>query len=181
MKQRETELRNQLIKRSKDPNDDNGSMSSTHSDDSGFSTSPSPVNGTSADETLTSPIIVEQTTVIPTVVVKQKKEFIPTRTSGFNVPRQMNPLVRTMSTPQIFTPSTGRRFNAAPVQKGLMQKFIAARGRLSTTKNTQSNQLGVGGGSGGGNNVNQQHHHNHQKNSVRQENKDACIEECSDY
>lgn len=38
-----------------------------------------------------------------------------------------------MSTPQIFIP--GARFNVNPAQKGIMQRFIASRGRIGTPTN----------------------------------------------
>lgn len=92
-------------------------MSTTHSDDSGFSTSPSPVNGQSAEPEN-----------------KNAMNFIPTRTIGFNVPRKTtnNVLARTLSTPQIFQPAPVRRFNGPAAQKGIMQKFIASRGKINS-------------------------------------------------
>lgn len=117
--QRERELRTQLIKRSSSKDNANeDAMSTTHSDDSGFSTSPSPVNGHSAEPEN-----------------KNTLSFMPTRTIGFNVPRQTNVLMRTVSTPQIFQPAPVRRFNGPAAQKGIMQKFIASRGKLATNNN----------------------------------------------
>lgn len=118
--QRERELRTQIIKRSS-PKDaaNEDALSTTHSDDSGFSTSPSPVNGVSAEETKPNNLT-----------------FVPTRTIGFNVPRQANILTRTVSTPQIYAPAPVRRFNGPAAQKGIMQKFIASRGKLNANGQT---------------------------------------------
>lgn len=95
-------------------------MSSSHSDDSGLSISSSPVNGAPANE----PIKIRKT-----------GNFGPARlnsTPANGNHQGFNPLMRTMSTPHIFPSSVPvRRFTTNPVQKGIMQKFIAARGRLA--------------------------------------------------
>lgn len=102
-------------------NDD--AMSTTHSDDSGFSTSPSPVNGQSSDETKEKPLDFTKNTIdYDNIELGHQKTQI---------------LFRTMSTPQIYTPSV-RRFNGPSVQKGIMAKFIASRGKIAANKTAGS-------------------------------------------
>lgn len=92
-------------------------LDETHSDDSGFSTSSSPVNGTPAIE----------------------KKYI--RPNGYNIipsPPPQKLLIRTMSTPQIFQPQ--RRFTFNPSQKGIMQRFISTRGKMIAAQQQQKQQ-----------------------------------------
>lgn len=104
-------------------------MSSSHSDDSGLSISSSPVNGAPANEP---------------IKIRKSGTFGPARlnsTPANGNHQHFNPLMRTMSTPHIFPSSTPsvRRFTTNPVQKGIMQKFIAARGRLAGSNGNQTN------------------------------------------
>lgn len=85
------------------------SLEEAHSDDSGFSASSSPVNGVSASS--------------------EKRYVRPNGYSSVPTPPPQKLLVRAMSTPQIFTPNS-RRFSFNTPQKGIMQRFIASRGRL---------------------------------------------------
>lgn len=81
-----------------------------HSDDSGISASSSPINGTSAN---TKPAYIRPSSYSVSAKLPQQKF-----------------LLRASSTPQITL--TGRRFNISPAQKGIMQRFIASRGKLGT-------------------------------------------------
>lgn len=102
-------------------------MSSSHSDDSGLSISSSPVNGAPAEP----------------IKIRKSGNFGPARLNSTPAGnhQSFNPLMRTMSTPHIFPSSTTsvRRFTTNPVQKGIMQKFIAARGRLAGSNGNQTN------------------------------------------
>lgn len=101
--------------------------SSSHSDDSGLSISSSPVNGAPANEP---------------IKVRKSGNFGTARlmSTPVNGNQQFNPLIRTMSTPHIFPSSASvRRFTTNPVQKGIMQKFIASRGRLAGSNGKQTN------------------------------------------
>lgn len=122
---REQELRQGH--RLNDSNDD--CLSSANSDDSGLSLSPSPVHSPSVSN------------------LKDKLEAASNQLNGTNghdsttaalangnrqfILPQSNALTRARSTPQLFQISPNRRFNVNPNQRGLMQKFIASRGRLS--------------------------------------------------
>lgn len=107
-------------------------LSSANSDDSGLSLSPSPVhspsvsnlkdkieaqaasnqmNGTNGHDALTNGTRQQQ----------QQQFILP----------QSKSLTRARSTPQLFQISPNRRFNPNPNQRGIMQKFIASRGRLN--------------------------------------------------
>lgn len=104
-------------------------MSSSHSDDSGLSISSSPVNGAPANE----PIKIRKSGTFGAARINS------TPANGNH--QNFNPLMRTMSTPHIFPSSTPsvRRFTTNPVQKGIMQKFIASRGRLAGSNGNQTN------------------------------------------
>uniref|UniRef100_A0A182QGM7 A-kinase anchor protein 2 C-terminal domain-containing protein n=1 Tax=Anopheles farauti TaxID=69004 RepID=A0A182QGM7_9DIPT len=112
-----------------DLNDDN--LSTGNSDDSGLSLSPTPVHSPSVSN------------------LKDKLEQ-----NGKDEEQQRRPytilpnpkvLTRARSTPQLFHTSTPpRRFNPNPNQRGIMQKFIAARGRLSKLAANGGGQMGPG-------------------------------------
>lgn len=89
----------------------------THSDDSGISASSSPVNGTSSNT--------------------NERKYI--RPNSYSVIKPNPPpqklLTRASSTPQINLP--GRRFNISPAQKGIMQRFIASRGKIGAPPSPQ--------------------------------------------
>lgn len=128
---REQELRQGH--RLNDSNDD--CISSANSDDSGLSLSPSPIH---------SPSVAN---------LKDKLEAASNQINGTNghdgataltngsrqfILPQSNALTRARSTPQLFQISPHRRFNVNPNQRGLMQKFIASRGRLSKLASTNN-------------------------------------------
>ncbi|XP_053678380.1 uncharacterized protein LOC128728758 [Anopheles nili] len=107
-----------------DLNDD--SLSSGNSDDSGLSLSPTPVHSPSVSN-------------LKDKLEQNGKEEKPRR--PYALP-QTKALTRARSTPQLFHTSTPpRRFNPNPNHRGIMQKFIASRGRLS--------KLAVAGGQTG--------------------------------
>ncbi|XP_061512087.1 uncharacterized protein LOC4577649 [Anopheles gambiae] len=124
-----TEERNGL-----DLNDDN--LSSGNSDDSGLSLSPTPVHSPSVSN-------------LKDKLEQNGKEMAHQRRAeeqqrrAFILPSPKT-LTRARSTPQLFHTSTPpRRFNPNPNHRGIMQKFIASRGRLS--------KLAANGGAGGHN------------------------------
>lgn len=95
-------------------NTQNDSVSG-HSDDSGVSSASSPINGVSTNGVKESKYIRSNT-------------VNPTSTKLYATSN----LTRTMSTPQIFVPT---RFNMSSGQKGLMQRFIASRGKFALGNN----------------------------------------------
>lgn len=107
-------------------------LSSANSDDSGLSLSPSPVH---------SPSVSNLKDKIEAQAASNLQQINGTNgttttlmtngtTRQFMMP-QSNSLTRARSTPQLFQISPNRRFNVNPNQRGIMQKFIASRGRLN--------------------------------------------------
>lgn len=130
----EVARREQELRRGHQLNDSNDDcLSSTNSDDSGLSLSPSPVHSPSVSN------------------LKDKIEAASNQINGTNghdvlpngnrqfILAQSNALTRARSTPQLFQISPNRRFNVNPNQRGLMQKFIASRGRLSKLASNNNN------------------------------------------
>lgn len=118
---REQELRQGH--RLNDSNDD--CLSSTNSDDSGLSLSPSPVHSPSVSN-LKGKIEAasNQRNMINShdALTNENRQFVLAHSKA---------LTRARSTPQLFQISPHRRFNMNPNHRGIMQKFIASRGRLS--------------------------------------------------
>lgn len=98
------------------------------SDDSGISSSPSPVNGQSANTTST-PKYIRSNTVQNTIGASK----VPSA-SMLSLK-----LSRTVSTPQIHV--SGTRFNMQPAKKGIMERFIASRGKITTAHATSTNGM----------------------------------------
>lgn len=131
---REQELRQGH--RLNDSNDD--CLSSANSDDSGLSLSPSPVHSPSVSN------------------LKDKIEAASNQINGTNghdaltngnrqfILPHSKALTRARSTPQLFQISPNRRFNPNPNQRGIMQKFIASRGRLNKIHTTPSSNISIG-------------------------------------
>lgn len=96
----------------KDSNEQLDDNLSGHSDDSGFSAASSPINGTSSN--------------------RQSSKFI--RQNGFQAATAALPkqkiLTRAQSTPLIFS-GPPPRLAFSSTQKGIMQRFIASRGKLA--------------------------------------------------
>lgn len=86
--------------------------SSAQSDDSGVSSASSPINGVSTN------VVAKESKYIRSNTIN------PTSTKLYATSN----LTRTLSTPQIFMPT---RFNMSSGQKGLMQRFIASRGKFA--------------------------------------------------
>lgn len=115
-----------------DSNDD--CLSSANSDDSGLSLSPSPVHSPSVSN-LKDKIEAASNQINGT----NGHDALPNGNRQFILP-QSNALTRARSTPQLFQISPNRRFNVNPNQRGIMQKFIASRGRLNKlTPNNNNN------------------------------------------
>lgn len=134
-----------------DLNDDSLSSTSGNSDDSGLSLSPTPVhspsvsnlkdkleqNGKDHDE----PPMRFQRATNGTADPDSSDGGALSPSRQYILP-QAKALTRARSTPQLFHTSTpARRFNPNPNQRGIMQKFIASRGRL--------NKLAASAGGGG--------------------------------
>lgn len=111
-------------------------LSSANSDDSGLSLSPSPIHSPSVSN------------------LKDKIEAVSSQLATSNghdntlsngnhqlVSSQSKALTRARSTPQLFQISPTRRFNPNPNQRGIMQKFIASRGRLSKLHSVPANNV----------------------------------------
>ncbi|XP_055903454.1 ras guanine nucleotide exchange factor Y isoform X2 [Eupeodes corollae] len=96
-----------------------------HSDDSGISASSSPVNGTSTNNNNNN----LNSSSNNNIVINEKKYIRPNGYNSIPSPPPQKILTRTVSTPQIFTPS--RRITFGPASKGLMQRFIATRGKIA--------------------------------------------------
>lgn len=107
-------------------------LDGNHSDDSGISASSSPVNGTSTNNN--------------NIVISEKKYIRPNGYTSIPSPPPQKILTRTVSTPQIFTPS--RRITFGPSSKGLMQRFIATRGKIARN-NANANAIDNGNTIGG--------------------------------
>jgi hypothetical protein len=137
---REMELRNEHNRNGgglNDSVDNDDCVSSTHSEDSGFSTSPSPVHNSPAKVMLEDDAANE---IEEIKISSQTGGAKVTPTKVYTLP-QSKALQRAVSTPQLFQVSPMRRFNVNPNQRGLMQRFIATRGKLAITK-----QSSVGSG-----------------------------------
>lgn len=122
---RERELREKIALANGDAvpanNNAQNDVSSTQSDDSGVSSASSPINGVSTNG-------IKETKYIRSNTIN------PTSTKLYATSN----LTRTMSTPQIFTPA---RFNMSTGQKGLMQRFIASRGKFALGNNKPKDTL----------------------------------------
>lgn len=109
---------------------------SAFSDDSGISSASSPINGQSADEIIksssissgkiTTPKYIRLNTVQNAITASTLK---PKTTAVSGVASKI--MTRTTSTPQIFVPGITPRFQINPAKKGLMQRFIATRGKIA--------------------------------------------------
>lgn len=123
---REQELRQGRL------NDSDDCLSSANSDDSGLSLSPSPVHSPSVSN-LKDKIEAQTASNLQQITngTSTKGALMTNGTTRqFTMP-QSNSLTRSTSTPQLFQISPNRRFNVNPNQRGIMQKFIASRGRLN--------------------------------------------------
>lgn len=143
----EVARREQELRRGHQLNDTNDDcLSSANSDDSGLSLSPSPVHSPSVSN-LKDKLEAASNQINGTNGHHnhhhhhhhhQDTAALPNGNRQFILP-QSNALTRARSTPQLFQISPNRRFNVNPNQRGLMQKFIASRGRLSKLAANNSN------------------------------------------
>ncbi|XP_058834755.1 uncharacterized protein LOC131691967 [Topomyia yanbarensis] len=108
-------------------------LSSANSDDSGLSLSPSPIHSPSVsnlkDKIEAANSQLNVTTAHDALANGNRQLLLP----------QMKALTRARSTPQLFQISPNRRFNPNPNQRGIMQKFIASRGKLNKLQSTPGN------------------------------------------
>lgn len=136
-----------------DSNDD--CLSSANSDDSGLSLSPSPVHSPSVSN-LKDKLEAASNQINGTHGHGHGGHDSPATTTLTNGNRQFilpqsNALTRARSTPQLFQISPNRRFNVNPNQRGIMQKFIASRGRLSKLTSHQNSSSPVSTATANGN------------------------------
>lgn len=140
----------------KDPCSDNVSA---FSDDSGISSASSPINGQSANEIIKPE---PMTNVSKTAAKYIRMNTVQNAISAATTPYKKNTtsgvaskiLTRTTSTPQIFVPGIQPRFQMNPAKKGLMQRFIATRGKMAAATIAAANSANANGinGSINGNN-----------------------------
>jgi len=97
------------------------------SDDSGISGASSPVNGTSTNNNITTAKAIEMTTT----TIKEQRYIRPLCYSLTPEPPQQKLSLRTIPSP-LKNGFKNRKFNVGPAQKGLMQRFIASRGKIQT-------------------------------------------------
>lgn len=150
MARRERELREKDASLNDDHHTANLDNMSGISDDSGISSASSPINGMSAnhdkprqDITVTNTNnsdkhdVTTLTTKTDQTPVPYKRSFTVNPSSMGHSPAShhhnhtsVGTLTRAISTPQIFTPTT-KRFAMNGSQKGMMQRFLASRGKYS--------------------------------------------------
>lgn len=103
-------------------------LSSANSDDSGLSLSPSPVHSPSVSNLKDK---IEAQAASNQINGTNGHDALTNGTRQQFILPQSKSLTRARSTPQLFQISPNRRFNVNPNQRGIMQKFIASRGRLN--------------------------------------------------
>ncbi|XP_061393426.1 probable basic-leucine zipper transcription factor H [Musca vetustissima] len=117
-----------------------------HSDDSGISASSSPVNGVSANikklnEAATKPQTANQTVTAPSTPLpaKEHRYIGPNCYALTPEPPQQKLMTRTVSTPLLSAIKAPRQqFTMSPAHKGVMQRFIASRGKLQLNNSLSS-------------------------------------------
>lgn len=138
MARRERELRHKAgLSNSDDPSSVHLDNMSGMSDDSGISSSSSPINGISANVKESASIINNNNMASNVNVAFNRSHTVNPTNPSVHQLMPLLKLTRTMSTPQIFTPTT-KRFNVHSGQKGLMQRFIASRGKFSPAGNNRN-------------------------------------------
>lgn len=132
------------------------------SDDSGISSASSPINGQSANSDVddkhsptvrhdnNKPKYIRQSTV-RNVITANSSPYKSTYAPGGGTP-PAKLLTRTTSTPQIYVEGMQKspRIQISAARKGLMQRFIAARGKIAVTGPMHSEPIMANGGGGGG-------------------------------
>lgn len=127
---------------------------SAFSDDSGISSASSPINGQSANDCATTTTTVTGTKPITTKYIRLNtvqntisasvgpaKYKPPTTTTLSSGVASKIMMTRTTSTPQIFVPgvTNAPRFQINSSKKGLMQRFIATRGKIAAANVAAAN------------------------------------------
>lgn len=109
-----------------------------HSDDSGISASSSPVNGVSANiKKINEANKVVNTPSTP-VASKEPRYIGPNCYNLTPEPPQQKLMTRTVSTPLLSAIKAPRQFTMSPAHKGVMQRFIASRGKLQMNNNNNN-------------------------------------------
>ena len=112
-----------------------------HSDDSGISASSSPVNGVSVNIKKINE--ANKVSNIPPLTPLNNKEPRYIGPNCYNLtpePPQQKLMTRTVSTPMLNAiKATPRQFALSPAHKGVMQRFIASRGKLQMANNSANN------------------------------------------
>lgn len=143
-RERELRIKSNLINGTTVGNEDQtGNLDniSGMSDDSGISSSSSPINGMSSNikETATPPNISNGISAAKPVNYNRSHTVAPMTVTSTTPLLPVMKLTRTMSTPQIFMPT--KRFNVNSGQKGMMQRFIASRGKFSPAGNRSKDSI----------------------------------------
>lgn len=108
-----------------------------HSDDSGISASSSPVNGVSANIKKLNEACKTNTPSTP-IALKENRYKGPNCYNMTPEPPQQKLMTRTVSTPLLSAIKTPRQFTMSPAHKGVMQRFIASRGKIHLNNNNST-------------------------------------------
>ncbi|KAM7349071.1 mitotic spindle positioning protein meduse [Cochliomyia hominivorax] len=111
-----------------------------HSDDSGISASSSPVNGVSANIKKINEANKVVTTPSTPLANREPRYIGPNCYNLTPEPPQQKLMTRTVSTPLLSAIKAPRQFTLSPAHKGVMQRFIASRGKLQMNNNNNSTQ-----------------------------------------
>ncbi|XP_037809251.1 uncharacterized protein LOC119602004 isoform X2 [Lucilia sericata] len=111
-----------------------------HSDDSGISASSSPVNGVSANIKKINDANKPVTTPSTPLAAREPRYIGPNCYNLTPEPPQQKLMTRTVSTPLLSAIKAPRQFTLSPAHKGVMQRFIASRGKLQMNNNNNATQ-----------------------------------------
>lgn len=111
-----------------------------HSDDSGISASSGPVNGVSANIKKINEANKVVTAPSALLANKEPRYIGPNCYNLTPEPPQQKLMTRTVSTPLLSAIKAPRQFSLNPAHKGVMQRFIASRGKLQMNNNNINNQ-----------------------------------------
>ncbi|KAL9872023.1 mitotic spindle positioning protein meduse isoform 1-T1 [Glossina fuscipes fuscipes] len=113
-----------------------------HSDDSGISASSvSPIHGVSANIKKLNEAALKVNVNLQNALVNREHRYIgPNCYALTPEPPQQKLITRTVSTPHLDVIKKSRQFAPSPAHKGVMQRFIASRGKLQICSN-KSNVL----------------------------------------
>lgn len=115
-----------------------------HSDDSGISASSSPVNGVSANiKKLNEASKIAPSTPSTPMANREPRYIGPNCYNMTPEPPQQKLMTRTVSTPLLSAIKVPKQqFTMSPAHKGVMQRFIASRGKLQLNNSLNNNQIG---------------------------------------